>query len=97
VPFKIAAAVAWPLLVTSNSFSPEEKKIRERYICPWTGCNKEYANKFSPHALKHFHAHFRYLACQGDLKKQMVDYARSNGIMKVLQKKNLVQTELVAG
>ena len=53
-------------------------------------------SKFSPRALKHFHKHLKDPRCKGDLKKKLMQFAKENGIMKVLMKRGYVRSEIVA-
>ena len=91
------------LLYMHTSFHKyfEEKAIRDRYVCPFVvqgySCPKEYANKYSPGAFRHFHVHLQDARCTGNAKEIMLKYARENGIMKALKNKGHVKVDLVAG
>ena len=65
-------------------------------MCDGFSCDKEYASKFGKGALKHFYGHLKDPRCVGNIKKTLLDYAKNNGMMKLMQKRGYVRTEVVA-
>ena len=64
--------------------------------CPFPSCTKEYVCKHTDGCLKHFCRHLKDPICVGDIKKNMLKYAKDHGMMKTLQKRGYVVTEVVA-
>ena len=75
------------------------KRAREAYICPWEvngrKCTKTYVMKYGVNCLRHFHRHLKDPLCTGAIKEKMMKFAKDQGIMKALQKKGHVKTEVI--
>ena len=71
------------------------------YACPWVcegiACPKTYKNKFTKHAITHYHEHLKDARCVGEVKEKMIKYANDSGMMKSLKKKGFVKVDVVAG
>ena len=71
------------------------------YECPWVcggiTCTKTYKNKYTKHALQHFHQHLKDARCVGTVKDIMITYAKDHGIMKSLKKRGHVKVDVVVG
>jgi len=77
------------------------KRARELYLCPFAPseeekCQKEFVCKFTNGCLKHFQKHPLDPHCIGEVKEKMLKYAKDNGLMKTLKKRDFVCSEIVA-